>query len=349
MKILVTGPIANTTDKEYSNKRSRIKSQMSHDALIEILTRLGHIVTCKPVEIGEDLSMYDDLLIVAASFESNLSLFTDGVLYAISKFPNFKVTFNDWRVKQAYNYFTTDKNYVDGSFKNLINKRHDNKERLFESHKEDLRAGHEILKERNNTILFPAYNSANLDLLNFDNPTIGFNPDKFVNHSLRESKGLPKEKRHILASVSKPNWSFYQKISPLFKGKDDDYQIPSKWPVELYGNWSKQFGGRLVTEDDLFDIIDQSMTCILPTYSTIRGVGMWRPRHRSCYESKTIVICDEFEASFLGDGYNKYSFDEIESLNDIQLKQLAELQANSFEKLIDSEEFTLETINSVFS
>lgn len=360
MRILVTGPLANCTDKKYNATRSRTSVFTTSDGLISILEELGHQVTVKSIIPGEDISMYDDALVIMAGMFTNLSSFTPGVLWTFHKFPNAKVTVNDWRVRTAVatmkSSFNFDKIEDVAWFKSFLQKNNETVSKLNKAddvyslsmkYKDELSAALVHIKKSQNVVLFPAYNSFRRDLLDVDNPVVRYNPEEFMPQRDYKPFSLfadAKDRKHVIACASKPDWKWYSKLYPAWEAPN---QSTGKWKLALFGNWSKEYGGIQVKEEDLTRVISDSYSCVVPSYSQIRGVGMWRPRHRLCYNTSTLIICDKHEAALFGEGYGT-DVATIEQMSDSQLSDMIEVQRTSFAKTFEDRQHTLEIIQKCF-
>lgn len=354
MRFLLTGGISNFTDRSYNANRSRLGVFTTTDGLISALEEMGHTVTCKYVIPGEDLSMYDNLIVGLSSLFNNMALHTPGVYWALSKFKNPILTVNDWRVLDAMkmvkadvnkndNFFTT---YVKSNNKQLssANKVEDYFKLVTENLDAIIEAKQWFDSAEHLPLLFPAYSGFNREKLKVNNPVFPWNPSEFMPQKSYVANSLfsEKEEVHLIASTSTPKWSWFKNLDPAWTSLEE-IEKNSTFKIQAFGNWNKN----AVKEKELVSIMADATTCIVPSYSQIAGVGMWRPRHVICNNVDTLVLCDKEEGSFMGEGYGQHSAKEIEAMTESQREDLLEIQKESFKKSGLDKEGVFEQINKV--
>lgn len=354
MHFLLTGGISNFTDRNYNASRSKLGVFTTTDGLISALEEMGHTVTCKYVIPGEDLSMYDNLIIGLSSLFNNMALHTPGVYWALSKFKNPILTVNDWRVLDAMKMVKGSVVKKDQFFESFVKS---NNSQLSKANKVDdysslvtknldaiIEAKHWFDSAEHLPLLFPAYSGFNREKLRVNNPVFPWNPSEFMPQKDYSSNPLfvEKEEAHLIASTSTPNWAWFKNLDPSWSSLEE-IQNNSSFKIQAFGNWNKN----AIKEKELVSVMASSTTCIVPSYSQIAGVGMWRPRHVICNNINTLVLCDKEEGSFMGPGYGEHSAKEIEAMSESQREELLELQKASFKKTGLDKESVFEQIKKV--
>lgn len=350
--ILFTGGMANMTDRNYSKTRSRLRLATTTDALIAALEEQGHTVTAKVVVPGEDLSMYDQLIVGLTGLFSNLCSYTCGVYWALSKFPDALLTVNDWRVldamkmvdpafKKSESYFTS---FIPGNNEGIskLNKVDDYNALLLKHWDVIMEAKAKFDCAQGNTLIFPAYKGFNREKLKVANPVVRYNPGAYMIQDEFTSDASEKQNVHIIAGAAKPNWSWYKKMHPQWTDLESA-QAASAWDIKTYGGWCKN----TLPESELTHVIAQSKGIIVPSYNQIAGVGMWRPRHVIAKNVQRLIICDKDEGLVMGEGYGQHTIAEIESMTDSQYKELVDLQAKSFNDAYETRAEVQEQLKSI--
>lgn len=106
-----------------------------------------------------------------------------------------------------------------------------------------------------------------------------------------------------------------------------------KWLETVKGDWPvEHFGGRAskaaqgLSEADLVQMYAFSWGVMSPPYSAILGTGWWRNRLVYAARTHSVLLCDRREAPQLGDAYQLNTV-MVEELDDERLRELGDWQA----------------------
>ena len=101
MKILITGFNKNQCTRKFY-LRQQLKVVPSHYSLFNCLVDMGHEVEQRQVELGEDLSGYDEVIVFIAGPRQLVATTVYEGLYAISQHPYCILAFDDWQVPDLF-------------------------------------------------------------------------------------------------------------------------------------------------------------------------------------------------------------------------------------------------------
>jgi len=185
-KILITGFNAEQNERDYF-QRKQLKILNSHFSLIRCLEDMGWQVEQRPVEQGEDLSSYDEVIVYLHSVQSFCQRLYSG-LWAVAARPDCILAFDDWQVDQVFTSFT-------GYQKNL---EEGEGEAAFRPYLLDLYAGNEpvevlknnrnhyiesckIINAKKNRLLICSFAGGDPTLfgLNWQGPVFTYNPNPY--------------------------------------------------------------------------------------------------------------------------------------------------------------------------
>ena len=365
MKILITGMNkAQCTRKFYL--RQQLKVIPSHYSLFNCLEDMGHDVEQRMVEIGEDISQYDEVIVFIAGPRQLVATTVFNGLWAIASKPNCILSFDDWQVPDLFKGIAkcVDWNELTAQFILDVNKKTLGD---LEPFKNELLAAANIINEKQNRMLVTAFKTTHLDPdtfgphLLFDkieyprdkmyvmNPNPyhrnrkwgdlgheGTEDSKFVKSPINmgEDPRPEKERRFNFASlVQSKTQKWLKKQGYTGNPKNDEEGDIGSWPVDLYG--SKAESQKRLTEDEMVKVITRDWACLMPGYDHA-GSGWWRARPLQCADAKSILIGEKKELLvYYGEDYPFYDLTakDLVDCTVEELEVIAEAQAEALYKL----------------
>lgn len=356
MKILITGFNKNQCTRKFY-LRQQLKVVPSHYSLVNCLTDMGHEVDQRQVSIGEDLSMYDEIIVFIAGPRQLVATTVYEGLWAISQKPDCILAFDDWQVPDLFKGVAK----CDGNSEELfaqfildVNKKtlEDVKPYMVEFF-DALRT----ITSMQNRMLISAFDAEHVgDPVNFGpqllfdkikyprDRTFVYNPNPYhrnrkpgdVLHEGAEDPtwtGSPprwhgvrvaKERRFNFASlVQSKTQKWLKKQGYTGNPKNDEEGVIGGWPVDLYG--SKAETQKRLTEDEMCGVIARDWGCLMPGYEHA-GSGWWRARPLQCADAGSILLGEDKELRvYYGGDYQMYGLKatDIVSATDAELKDIA--------------------------
>jgi hypothetical protein len=310
MKILITG-----MNKLQNNEDFYLKQQLevvpSHYALIRGLRYMGHDVEQRFVEVGEDISSYDKVIL----FLHNPSGFCGYVyngLYVLSQREDCIIAFDDWQIDSIYDGLNKLK---DDLFRKYIVEQSLYDVDFLKKYENLFLKSFEILERKSNKVLISAFSNGDTSLLFDYNKDLitTYNPNPF--HLNRKLDGFvfEKEKRYNFSS--------------LVQGKTAKWikKLNCNYPIDYYG--SRKDNQIRLKEQDMVNVYAKDWFCLMPGYYH-SGSGWWRARPLQLADAGSILIGDKKELMVY---YNNIeaadvSINNIESMNDNQLNEFALFQ-----------------------
>jgi hypothetical protein len=328
-KILITGMNkAQCTKDFYLNQQLKIVP--SHYGLFRGLKDMGWEVTQKPVELGDDISEYDEVIIFLHN-PSGFAGFVYNGLYAISKRPDAILAFDDWQIDSIYagvrelkdnlfRKYVIDSNGGGGTEENI---------RKYESYYLE---AIDLIMAQANRMLISAFSGGDPKLL-FDYPSnllYTYNPNPY---HLNRKPGKTGDKPAIVsifdAAAMDPSkklkeWNF----ASLVQGKTRKWLKDQKaeWPINFYG--SKKDKQERLTEGQMCEVYEKQWGCLMPGYYHA-GSGWWRARPMQVADAGSILICDDKEGAIYSDAHIGLTCKLVESLDFEGLKKLAKYQKDA--------------------
>jgi hypothetical protein len=297
MKVLITGFNALTI----GTARSPLNIATSAKILPTVLKELGYDVTQKAIIPGEDVSMYDKVIVYVFGPNSLSARYWYGAAYTIIKRPDAIISIDDWQTKDSVSGFGT---FSRGHWRiwkklskagNPVGKMYWEEAQPYKKEIEDFVDAFAFEKWPHK-LLIPAYDGGNFEELGLKaNEIVNWDPSPYTDTYLQspeaglfDSQPPPieiKEKAWILASlVSKQSWLKKQTFS---------------WPIKTFGN-VKEKQPRL-KEHELYQEYRKVWGIISPPhYHTMKGSGWWRVRYKMAYDAKSIILAHPEEAKVLG-------------------------------------------------
>lgn len=326
MKILITGMNKNQCTKDFYLQQ-QLEVVPSHYSLIRCLEDMGHIVEQRIVNLGEDLSSYDKVIIFLAGARQFVNGMLYNALYAISKKQDCIIAFDDWQTEgilKSIEKCKDDKElFNDFIFNNYYDKKV-NKEDIIKF-KDDYKKAIDIILSKKNRVLISAFKGGDLTKL-IDWPKdllFSYNPNPY-HLNRKPSKEIPfknKIKMFNFASLvqsSTQSWLKRQKIK--------------EWNVEFFGNLKlKQ---RRLKEQEMVEVYNEQLACLMPGYKH-SGSGWWRARPLQIADCNSILIGDfkELMIYYNDKKLSSIKANEIEFIyNDIELEEIAKKQKEAIYK-----------------
>lgn len=364
MKILITGFNKNQCTRKFY-LRQQLKVVPSHYSLWNCLTAMGHEVDQRQVTLGEDLSMYDEIIVFIAGPRQLVATTVFEGLYAISQKPDCILAFDDWQVPDLFKGVAK----CDGNRSELfaqfildVNKKTLEEVEPFEF---NFMSALNVITSMKNRMLISAFRTEHLgdaeaygphllfDKINYPRDRLFvYNPNPFHRNrtwldtrhegeedpTFNDSQMLnmtaeirpPKERRFNFASlVQSKTQKWLKKQGYTGNPKDDEQGDIGGWPVDLYG--SKAETQKRLTEDQMVRVITRDWGCLMPGYEHA-GSGWWRARPLQCADAGSILLGEDKELRvYYGKDYPFYGLKakDLVDATDAELAQIADAQAKA--------------------
>lgn len=312
-RILITGMNKLQVTEDFYEKQ-RLKVVPSHYALIRGLRAMGHKVEQRVVELGEDISQYDEVIVFIHNPAGFCGFLYNG-LYAISQRQNCILAFDDWQIKSIYDGLNKIKTSNETLYRDyLINQSKNNLNEITKYHNGFLKA-FDTINKKNNRILLSAFAGGDPNLLLDYNSNLlyTYNPNPF--HFNRQPTEITfiKEKRYNFSS--------------LVQGKTAKWlkNLNCNLPIDFYG--SRKDNQVRLTEDQMVNIYAKDWFCLMPGYYH-SGSGWWRARPLQVADASSILIGDSKElfVYYRNEEASNISINKIENMNENQLLEFSNFQ-----------------------
>lgn len=185
MKILITGMNkAQCTRKFYL--RQQLKVIPSHYSLYNCLVDMGHEVEQRMVEIGEDLSHYDEVIVFIAGPRQLVATTVFNGLWAIAAKPNCILSFDDWQVPDLFKGIAKciDWNELTAKFILDVNKKTIEDVEPF---KEKFLNATKLINDKQNRMLVTAFQTGHLN-----------DPENYGPHLLFDKINYPRDRMYVM-------------------------------------------------------------------------------------------------------------------------------------------------------
>jgi hypothetical protein len=367
MKILITGFNKNQCTRKFY-LRQQLKVVPSHYSLMNCLLDMGHEVEQRQVTLGEDLSMYDEVIVFIAGPRQLVATTVYEGLYAISQHLDCILAFDDWQVPDLFKGVAKCDGKPDELFAQFIldvNKKTLEDVKPYETN--FMQALDRITKMRNR-MLISAFQTGHLnepdkygahllfDKIDYPRDRLFvYNPNPYHRNrtwadaghegvedptwrtstmSMNTTGALPpKERRFNFASlVQSKTQKWLKKQGYTGNPKNDEQGDISGWPVDLYG--SKADTQKRLTEDEMVRIITRDWGCLMPGYDHA-GSGWWRARPLQCADAGSILIGEDKELKvYYGADYEYYGLvaKDLADCGDVDLARIALAQIDCLYK-----------------
>lgn len=325
MKILITG-----MNKSQSVRKHYLKMQLrvvpAHYSLFNALVDMGHDVEQREVQVGEDLSHYDEVIVYIAGPRQLVATHTFRGLWAISQRPDCILGVDDWQAPDLFKGLEKCRNWDELACDFILGVNKTTLEEVSERKDAYLQAVETIIS-RQNRMLVCAFDTAHLkdpdnygphllfDAVKYPRDRIyTFNPNPYhrnrkpgdllhegledpnwVQPTIKMGDSIPplKERRFNFASlVQSKTQKWLKKQGYTGNPKNDEEGFIGTWPVDLYG--SKADTQKRLTEDQMCEVFARDWGCLMPGYEHA-GSGWWRARPLQAADAGCILIGEKKE------------------------------------------------------
>ena len=362
---LITGMNkAQCTRKFYLKQQLKIVPQ--HYGLYNCLVDMGYDVEQRVVNIGEDLSKYDEVIVFIAGPRQLVATTVFEGLWAVANRPDCILSVDDWQLADLFKGVAkcTDEKELFAEFILGVNKK--TLEELL-PYKQDFIKATKQIASKTNRMLACAYNTKHLDSSEHgphllfekigypEDRLFTFNPNPYHRNRTWDNPGhegpedpswiapslafeappFPeKERRFNFASlVQSKTQKWLKKQGYTGNPKDDEQGDIAGWNVDLYG--SKADTQKRLTEDEMLKVIARDWACLMPGYEHA-GSGWWRVRPQNCADVGSILIGDKKELEvYYGLDYPFYDLkaSDLATLTDDELVEIASTQRECLYRL----------------
>jgi hypothetical protein len=336
-RILITGMNRNQCTRDYY-RTQELQVVASHYSLIRCLEDMGWTVEQREVELGEDLSSYDEVVIYVHNLQGYAHCLYSG-LYAVSARPDAILAFDDWQVREMMLSLSNFIRYVEEDRDYRVLKDYIIDIQMTKRSKEQLRPfvpdyvrGCEVVLRRNNRLLLSAFAGGDLTKMNLGwdmSRVYAFNPNPYhLNRQPSNSFGSDNPLMSLAYRDYRPEekvreWNF----ASLLHNKTKTWlkRQGCSWPVNMFGQRKGETRTARITEDDMCQIYNIQWGCLMPGYPHA-GSGWWRARPLQVADAGSVLVCDDDEGRILGEPYVGVRARDVEQMDTGQLTALARLQ-----------------------
>lgn len=304
-------------------KRQQIKLA-THYSILAALPDMGYDVEQRPVELGEDLSKYDKVVVYIHS-PSGFAGFVYNSLYAISQRPDCIIAIDDW---QTDSIFKGVADLTDDArlFRQYVVDSHESLPANWENYKQAIRDGVAAVCAKNHKMLFPVFDGGDVSKLlpvEYSKDLLfGYNPNPYHLNRRPGAYGdsmEPDGTAHIPFEAKERVFNF----ASLVQGKTAKWlkkQNIQQWETKYFG--SRKDGQDRLTDEEMCKVFAQHWASLLPGYWHA-GSGWWRFRHLQVADAQSILIGDPTELKIL------YGDDALCNLkaSDLEAMDLSQLTA----------------------
>ena len=314
MKVLITGFTRAACTKNF-HKSSQIGLCTAHFSLVECLESMGHEVEQRPVRIGEDLSVYDKVVV----FLMHISPFNTHIysaLWTIAQRDDVLFAIEDWQSPKNIN---TWKNNIDKVVDSVTNDYYVNnvvaEKELRPEWKADFKKAFTMIANMDRPITLPAHLGGDFKMLfsDWDNDKIhSWFPPPFTLHRKPRTTLFDDDKAKIFnfaGLIQSETEKWFNRIT-----------AEAKWEIKQYGSKNKK--QVRLSEEDMVTTFNEQWGILMAGYWHA-GSGWWRARPQQVADCESILICDDKEASIFGEPYIGLTCKKIEQLSEGQLEKLA--------------------------
>lgn len=333
-RILITGMNREQCNKDFY-LRKQLKILNSHYSLIRCLEDMGWEVEQRAVNLGEDLSTYDEVIVYLHTTSSFCQHLYDG-LYAISARPNCILAFDDWQVDQVIDnikrFGDELKNNVRDPFRDYLMDLYagSSDKTTVVAHKSHYIAAIEQVMTHKNRLMICAFAGGDLTKLETGWSTqrmFSYNPNPYnlnrrpENNFGEEFSGLDsffgdeiiKDKSWVFASL------MHDKTRKWLEKKNP------RWPVNIYGSRRGKNKSERVTEPEMCKVYQKNWGCLMPVYYHA-GSGWWRSRVQQVVDVGSILFCESEEGKIYGEAFVDMNIQDVEGMSVESLTNLASMQ-----------------------
>ena len=362
-RILITGFNKNQCTRKFY-LRQNLKVVPSHYSLWNCLTDMGHEVDQRQVTLGEDLSMYDEIIVFIAGPRQLVATTVYEGLWAISQKADCILAFDDWQVPDLFKGVAKCDGNSEELFAQFILDVNKKKLEDVKPYMVEFFDALRTITSMQNRMLISAFRTEHVGdpanygpQLLFDkikyprDRTFVYNPNPYHRNRvpgnvLHEGAEDPtwrkptiifpedtivgKMRRFNFASlVQSKTQKWLKKQGYTGNPKNDEEGMIGGWPVDLYG--SKAETQKRLTEDEMCQVIARDWGCLMPGYEHA-GSGWWRARPLQCADAGSILLGDDKELGvYYGNDYPFFGLKAADLVNatDAELAEIAKVQAQA--------------------
>ena len=318
MKILITGINRLQFEEDYYLKQ-QLRVIPSEVALVKGLRELGHEVTMKQVQWGEDISKWDRIIAYAAPTDTFIATATDGFLWCLTR-DDTLLAIDDWQVGRVLADCLRPEAKWKETFVGQMNGLSPLEKDVADSLHFQWCCGRKIL--------FPAFEGGDLSLLLLEGmekiekaeldcdsmKLFSYDPNPLLPLRRPKTTLLEKERVWVVAGLSEANRKAWKKIKPTL-------------PVVEVGK--RGAGGIRMPEDEIIDWFAQRWFHYMPHYKHA-GSGWWRARPQQVSDGMAITVCHPKEGAVFGPSWVIEDPRQLETMSDSELHDLAVRQRMEF-------------------
>ncbi len=339
MKILITGMNKNQCTEDFY-LRQQLKVIPSHYSLIRCLRDMGHTVDQKVVELDEDISSYDRVIVFLAGPRQLVAVTFYKGLAAVAKArpDQLILAFDDWQTKGIFDGIAVCKDPTKLFAEFILGVNSVKLEDVAE-YQSTFDYGIDIITSKSAPVLLSCFSGGDPTLL-IDYPhdkIFTYNPNPYHHNRVPGNRGdTPKVATALDAFLDdddskdfvSPDKKLRQfNFASLVQSKTKSWLKKQKvtWPVEFFG--SKADGQRRLTEGEMVKVYAEQWGCLMPGYDHA-GSGWWRARPLQVADAGSILIGDPKEMIiYYGDEkLANLKAGDIENLTTDQLATIAAAQ-----------------------
>lgn len=317
MKILVTGFSRAACTRNF-HKTSQIGLCTAHFSFVECLESMGHEVDQRPVEIGEDLSVYDKVVVFLMHI-SPYNTYMYSALWAISQREDALFAIEDWQSPKNINTWKKDVDKILDSITNDYYVNNVVKEKTIKPEWRDLfKTALTRISQEDTNIILPAHLGGDFKMLFSD-----WNPDK-VHSWFPPPFTLHRKPRTTLFDEGKEKiFNFAGLIQSETERWFKKVTDGATWEIKQYGSKNKK--QVRLSEEDMVTTFSEQWGILMAGYWHA-GSGWWRARPQQVADCDSILICDDKEGSVFGKPYEGLTCRMLEGMTEGQLEGLANEQ-----------------------
>ena len=347
----------------------QLKVVPSHYSLFNALVDMGHEVEQRQVTIGEDLSMYDEVIVFIAGPRQLVATTVYEGLWAISQKPDCILAFDDWQVPDLFKGVAKCDGNRDELFAQFILDVNKKTIADVEPFEQQFMTALKIITAMKNRMLISAFRTEHLgdaenygphllfDKINYPRDRLFvYNPNPYhrnrkpgdLGHEGAEDPAwvrpsmtfddpaadVLKERRFNFASlVQSRTQKWLKKQGYTGNPKNDEEGDIGGWAVDLYG--SKAETQKRLTEDQMCAVFQRDWACLMPGYDHA-GSGWWRARPLQAADAGCILLGEPKEMQVYYGKNEPIAYLKATDLikcTDDDLRSLAEAQREAIYRL----------------
>jgi len=340
MNILFTGSTVKQVD-EKANSRAKIKRIDDSSIICNSLKKQGHIVTRKLIEINEDISKYDLIIVGIGAFGTPNYKYIFNAMHLINRADNVILFHEDWKIKEtmsSYNLVANDFSRV----QRYRNKKWSNGLYIYSNTEddfsnEDIHNAVKDIVEGKYKYIIPAFNWGDksivsdvlqTDVSNINNVDLTPYVLDYYNIKQENVDHSKKSIKYMLAAL----------------GNKEDYvrKLKLYHDVDYYGTSNKN---AIILDDEysVYKKMQEYWGVIVPKYNSA-GSGWFRIRYIYSALNKNVLIMPRQDSNALGLDY----YEKIEPWAEKEdLLEIAEQQSVSILKHLTTIEQFDEKLNKI--